>query len=175
MKKAFIIIVGVLAFMLLTVAPVYAAKAQQVSGTWGPTPGGGIIGPEKTAGGNHFDVFTNFGVYKSGPIEGTFEQTVEVAYHTGLPDFDPDVTPWPPANFTWKIERIIDATVDGKSGTLVMHLNAKGSTPPAPGTLQGTWVIISGTDELSGLRGQGTWWNIGGQTLGYEGKIHFSP
>ena len=169
------IAVAVLAFMMLLVAPVYAAKPTQVSGTWRPTSGAILIGPEHTAGGNHFDAFTNTGMYLTGPITGTFEQTVTVIIHTGEPTF----VEVPPFDFSWRIDRTIDATVDGKSGTVVMRLICKGSTvmvgTSSVTSLEGTWVIISATDELAGLHGQGTWWNIPPGRLGYEGQLHFSP
>jgi hypothetical protein len=172
MKKAtFIIAVAILAFMLLSVAPVYAEKPMQITGTWKATSGMTMIGPEHTAGGNHFDAFTNTGIYLTGPITGTFEQTVTVTFHTGEPTF----VEAPPMDFLWRIDRTIDATIGDKSGTIVMRLICKGSLTTTGTTLEGTWVIISATDELAGLHGQGTWWNIPPGKLGYEGQIHFDP
>jgi len=66
--------------------------------------------------------------------------------------------------------------VDGKSGGLVMRLHG---TQGEPGTdWFGQWVIISGTEDLANLRGQGTWGGPGFQgvpsiTIHYEGWIHF--
>ena len=98
-----------------------------------------------------------------------------MVYHFGDPNVDIEQPPLPPSKFSWKIDRTVTGTVDGKSGTFTMHLEAKGSTPVAPGAIEGTWVIISGTDGLSSLHGQGTWWNIGSAQLAYEGQIHFDP
>jgi hypothetical protein len=171
-KTAIIVAVAVLAFTLLLVAPVYATKPTQISGTWGPTSGMTLIGPEHTAGGNHFDAFTNTGKYLTGPITGTFEQTVTLTFHTGEPVFVEE----PPLGFLWRIDRTIDATVDGKSGTVVMRLLCKGTATATGTSLEGTWVIISATDGLAGLHGQGTWWNLPPtMKLGYEGQIHFDP
>jgi hypothetical protein len=172
LKKALIIpSVAILAFILLSVAPVNAGKPTQVSGTWGPTSGITIIGPEHTSGGNHFDVFINTGKYLTGPITGTFEQTVMVTFHTGEPVF----VEAPPLDFFWRIDRTIDATIGDKTGTIVMRLICKGSATTTGTALEGTWVIISATDGLAGLHGQGTWWNIPPGKLGYEGQIKFSP
>ena len=71
-------------------------------------------------------------------------------------------------------------TVDGKYGTLVIQLVGK---KPDGQDWYGQWVIISGTDELADLRGQGTWGGPGYRSdikipgdpdLWYEGKIHFN-
>ena len=145
------------------------ANGMQISGTWGPVGTAQIIGPEKTAGGNHFDAFTNLGQYLTGPITGTFTQTVTLTIHTGKPTF----VEIPPYDFSWRIYRTIDATIDGKSGMIVMSLICKGTTTSGR-TLEGTWVIMSATDGLTGLHGEGTWWNIPQNKLGYEGKLHFT-
>ena len=175
MRKVTIITVGFLALMLLAVGPVFAAKPTQIEGRWVPTSTMTIVGPEHTAGGNHFDAFTNTGRYVTGPIRGNFEQTVTVTIHTGLPTFVEE----PPFRFLWRIDRTIDATVNGQSGTVFMRLLCKGTTvivDGAPATsFEGTWVIISATDGLAGLHGQGTWWNVPGAGLAYEGQINFSP
>jgi hypothetical protein len=63
----------------------------------------------------------------------------------------------------------IEATVDGKQGTLVIEAKANTNSPHHP-----NWVIISGTGELANLHGQGTFtgsfpvWN-------YVGQVHFDP
>lgn len=159
----------------MSISAVNAKKPTEISGIWVPTSGMTFIGPEHTGGGNHFDAITNPGMYISGPIAGTFEQTVTVILHTGKPTFVEE----PPYDFSWRIDRTIQATIDGKSGTVVMRLICKGSAvlvdgSPVP-SLEGTWVIISATDGLAGLHGQGTWWNMPPMRLGYEGQIHFDP
>jgi hypothetical protein len=181
MKRA-MSLVPVLAFLILfAVAPVYATKPTQIEGKWIATSGLTFIGPEKSVGANHFDVTTNTGKYVLGPISGTFVQTINWVWHFG----DPSVMPlpenpnlWPPGEFSWKIDRtFLTCSVAGKTGTLTMHLEAKGTIDPSHSlfTLEGTWVIISGTEGLADLHGQGTWWNLAGGGLGYEGQIHFDP
>lgn len=64
----------------------------------------------------------------------------------------------------------VSATVDGKSGTLVMLLVGRAAPPGTDWT--GTWTILSGTDDLMNLRGDGTWWtaNVG---YDYSGQVEF--
>ncbi len=70
-------------------------------------------------------------------------------------------------------------TVQGKSGTLVIQLVGK---KPEGLDWYGQWMIISGTDELANLRGQGVWWGPGYEgteipgarpDIYYSGLIHF--
>jgi len=66
----------------------------------------------------------------------------------------------------------IDAKVDGKTGTIQLRFN------DVTGESVGTWVIFGGTDELSGLHGQGTWetsYDTGVPDQVFEGQIHFDP
>jgi hypothetical protein len=42
--------------------------------------------------------------------------------------------------------------------------------------MEGTWVIISGTDGLANLNGQGTWYHALGMVgSDYTGQVHFDP
>lgn len=176
-------IVLLAAFMLmLPLSAVSAAKPEQISGEWrftGPMPP--IYSDQKTAGANLFTTQWNTGEYDVGPIVGTFEQYIYMKMHFGNPKIDfetmlttPPAT-WPPYDWNWHIVRTFTGSVNGKEGTFVMYLETKGSHPGSPGTMKGTWVIISGTDELANLHGQGTWTNKATQRLSYEGKINFSP
>ena len=71
-------------------------------------------------------------------------------------------------------------TVNDESGTLVIQLVGK---KPLGEDWYGQWVIISGTEDLANLRGQGTWGGPGYRSdikipgdpdLWYEGQIHFN-
>ena len=73
-------------------------------------------------------------------------------------------------------------TVDGESGTMVIQLVGKRPMEPEPGDWYGQWVILSGTEGLANLHGQGTWGGPGFEGLEipgerpdiwYEGEIHF--
>ena len=59
----------------------------------------------------------------------------------------------------------LDVVYDGKEGTLLL----KGAV--------GNWRIISGTIELTNLRGQGkiSVINVDLMIFGYEGQVHFEP
>ncbi len=68
----------------------------------------------------------------------------------------------------------VSATVDGKSGTLIILLTANRS--PNDEAAEGTWVILSGTGDLANLHGGGT--TGPSETPGvsaYTGKIHWDP
>jgi len=83
---------------------------------------------------------------------------------------------------------LYEVTVDGKTGTLEMRVNG---WLPAGGALsdyEGDWVITSGTGELAGLHGQGTWGGVElfnseceaidtgfFASVPYSGSIHFDP
>ena len=124
--------------------------------------------------------------YVSGPIMGSFQQYLTSTSHYGDPKLakelqlkDPSL--YPETDFSWKIERTFSGTVNGKTGTLAMHLICKGYGNPAKGVtffdVEGTWVIISGTGDLTNLHGQGTWWYSRAKPyiFNYEGQIHFDP
>ena len=53
----------------------------------------------------------------------------------------------------------VEVEVGGKVGGLEM--NAIGDRPDAASDWRGTWVITSGTGDLEGLRGHGTFWGPG--------------
>jgi hypothetical protein len=64
----------------------------------------------------------------------------------------------------------IEATVDGKSGTLYLKACSKsGSGKPS------TWRIVGGTEELEGLHGQGTFTAVDLFNYNYVGQVHFDP
>ena len=68
----------------------------------------------------------------------------------------------------------IDASVDGKMGTIMLKFIDDGHNVWA-----GTWIIYGGTGQLKGLHGKGTW-VIPGMIEGvpcqvFEGQIHFDP
>jgi hypothetical protein len=68
----------------------------------------------------------------------------------------------------------VSATVDGKSGTLIILLTA--SRSPNDDAAYGTWVILSGTDDLANLHGHGTTGPSGTPGVSaYTGQIHWDP
>ena len=71
------------------------------------------------------------------------------------------------------VETLSSVTVmgDPKSGTLTIRLDF---IRDPTDTIEGTWVIISGTDELANLHGQGTVFGPLGDAS-YSGQVHFDP
>ncbi len=175
--------IATILMMLLTIMPAYATPPTPVSGEFrGTAPP--IYEIIKTAGANVFlsSAVAATGYYSSGPIVGTYEQNTDVIWHFGDPEtvknLPTDLRQWSsiPSVAIWRIERLFTGTVNGKLGTLTMVLEAKFTYPTINyPSLEGTWLIKSGTGELSNLHGQGTWCNSAGQILVYEGQIHFDP
>ncbi len=65
-----------------------------------------------------------------------------------------------------------EGEVNGKSGTLKMY--AAGSRPDVFTDWSGSWKILSGTGDLSDLRGRGPWWGPGAPGVGQWGDIYYS-
>lgn len=181
MKKILFLITVVILSISITILPAYAATPTPVSGAFiGLTYP--VYGPIKTAGANVITSLTSTGAYISGPLIGTYEDYTEVIWHFGDPEIVNTLPENPmtwrsiPSFAVWHTERTFTGTVDSKSGTLTMHLEAKFSYPTVTyPSLEGTWVIVSGTGDLGNLHGEGTWQNSPGQVLVYEGKMHFDP
>jgi hypothetical protein len=66
--------------------------------------------------------------------------------------------------------QVIDGTVDGKSGTLYIKTSVN-TRDPNPSY----WRIVSGTDDLANLHGQGTFVFIPGTGMVFTGQVHFDP
>ena len=172
----------VIAMLALPISAVSATAPMQITGKWQFT---GFLEPPYNymkAGANIFVTWHNTGMYFEGPILGTHSQTMDWIIHYGDPAIVESLPETPaPVWFTTPhdhhriIERVFEGTVNGISGTLLMHLEIKQPVPATPGSGKGTWVIISGTGGLSNLQGQGTWTNFALDILEYEGQIHFDP
>ena len=111
--------------------------------------------------GNLFMDIQGSGVF-TGDIEGTFTAGAAWVFHKiGTPDMRANA----------HIVNYVSATVMGKTGTLTFMLYAN------TGKMINNWVIYGGTGELANLHGQGTYYAVtpGGDTLAYEGQIHFDP
>jgi len=140
---------------MLSIPAVRAETSMAVSGNmlWDLTT---IQFETKVAGGNTFLTGTTV-VSVTGDIAGMAKDAWrENFYRVG------SVSLW---------DRLtVSATIDGKSGTLVMLLVGRAAPPGTCWT--GTWTILSGTDDLMNLSGEGIWWTA---DVGYDysGVIEF--
>ena len=160
MKKRIVILVAVMAVLSLVAGPVHAMPPIPAEGTFDYTF---EVLDERWADGNHFLYAMEWENWV-GDFEGTAEAVFRVEmFSSGFWNV------WLRSTFT--------GTVQDKSGTLVIQL--VGKKPAADEDWYGRWVILSGTDELANLRGQGTWggpgFNAPGPDIWYSGKIHFEP
>jgi hypothetical protein len=67
----------------------------------------------------------------------------------------------------------LTGTVLGEEGTL--EILFVGTSPGDIAYWTGTWRILSGTDDLANLHGQGTFESNDLMDIHYEGKVHFDP
>ena len=157
-KKLFVLMIVIMA--LLT-SPALAGSHSEAGGDWSY-----IVTDvdEKVAGLNTFMKTYDEGIW-TGTFDGESTEIGMVVVHpSGKTSFNGTLT--------------FDGEVDGKTGKFTMSV--VGQCCDEQGW-KGQWVILSGTDELAKLRGQGTWygWGAGGPfvwgTVEYEGTYHFEP
>jgi Protein of unknown function (DUF3224) len=95
-----------------------------------------------------------------GSIVGAGKSERSLTIHNFGPDF------WVTSQSLFEV----DASVDGKEGTLTIRALANSQISP-----DGHWTIISGTKDLANLHGQGTFSHISPVEFTYEGQVHFAP
>lgn len=153
-----------MALLAVFSVPVSAGPPENAEGLWQYLPSATLI---RVADGNTFLDITETGQW-SGTFSGeSTEEGTVVQHSSGL------------VSFKGKVSFVGD--VGDKSGTLEMRV--VGSKPDPGSEWEGTWVIISGTGDLSTLHGQGTWWGPGWSPANptkwgdiyYSGEIHFEP
>jgi hypothetical protein len=153
--SALLICVVVLLSTLLITA-VHSTPPEPASGTW--TYYNTLKTKTKEADGNTFIYGEEVGTW-TGTFEGSSFDVFTVIKH--------------PSGFvTCKGLINFDGFVGGKEGTL--DILFAGKKDLETGLWSGKWVILTGTDYLANLRGQGTWWGPS-MDLDYAGKIHFEP
>ena len=164
MRKMLLALLTVLMISLLSTlsTPAHAGPPTDVEGLWQYQP---FIEKMRFADGNTFlETFEN-GLW-SGTFSGTSTEDGKVVIHSS-------------GSWSFKGKVFFDGMVNGKSGKLTMRV--VGSRPDALTDWQGKWVILSGTGDLTTLRGQGTWWGPGAPApeqwgdIYYSGQIHFEP
>ncbi len=67
-----------------------------------------------------------------------------------------------------------EGSVLGKEGTLVIQYSGRVTST---NEIVSQWIILSGTGDLDGLKGQGVLSGVGGpgDNLQYSGNVHYSP
>jgi len=156
MKKTVWKLVTVFMVVLALSISVQAGPLTAAEGLWQYTP---YIESMKVAGGNTFLDTVEVGVW-TGTFEGDSTEDGEVVIHsTGAWSFRGTVS-------------FSQVTVDGKSGTLEMHV--VGKRPDAFTDWEGSWVITGGTGDLADLHGEGTWWGPGAPDIGLQGDIYYA-
>ncbi len=162
MKRMLLKLVTLSAILAMVSIPVLAGPPTAAEGLWLYLP---TVVSERWADGNRFVQTTEVGEW-SGTFDGVSTEVGQVVRHSsGFRSFTAIVS--------------FEGEVDGKEGTLEMSV--AGKRPDAFSDWQGRWVILSGTDELTNLRGQGIWWGPGAPApeewgdIYYSGTIHFEP
>jgi hypothetical protein len=115
----------------------------------------------RTANGNTFIDFLNTEAL-SGTFAGTSSSVISVIVH-------------PSGDFNVVHIMTFTGIVNGRSGTMIIKFEAKGTGFGYGAPVSATWVIQDGTGDLVGIHGTGTFEGhalIGGT---YSGQIHFDP
>jgi len=162
------LVICMLALLSTLSISVHATPPTPASGTWTYEP---TVEITKVADGNMFMSGDEVSTYQYGTFVGTSYDVFTAVVH--------------PSGFV-TCEGLISfsGTVgeNGESGTMVILFVGKQSAET--GLWSGQWVILSGTEGLANLHGQGTWGgpgfpnhlvNPGEPDLWYSGQIHFDP
>jgi hypothetical protein len=165
MKKIIsaVLLTLIISLMLTTfVSFANATTPETVSGTWKHgTPATTVY--EKTQAGQSDNRFWDLSVNSiwTGDIAGTQTSDSKWVLHYPLGGS---------GTINAHGSNIITATVDGKSGSLYVNIEGKKNVD---GSMDGTWVIIGGTGDLTNLHGQGTFSGVFGGDYSYTGQIHW--
>ena len=149
--------------LFLAVAAATALLAQPALATT-PTDGGGaftfhpVIESVRTADGNTFLTATAHDAF-AGSFTGPFTEPFVFVTHP---------------NGTATVQGTLTCTciVDGRAGTLTLRFEGTQAGPTAP--VDGQFVVQDATGGLAGLRGDGTFHDVG-PTGTYAVRYHFDP
>lgn len=153
MKRLLLVALTTVAVSLSAMPVLAGAPPTDALGTWDYVPDFEFT---KFAGSNSFVSGTDVGTWH-GTFEGTSYEEYVAVFHK--------------SHGTYQGLMEFVGEVDDRHGTLIIKTNGSGPLPPLDWS--GTWVIMSGTDDLANLRGQGTW-HGDLPNLTYEGKVHFT-
>jgi len=159
-KKFFVSLVLVIILSLSTITALAGPPDRDVAGTWCYLPY--VMEPE-IHGKNTFLYIEDIGAW-TGTFSGMSTDIGTTIIHGGS------------GKMNYKgIVSFDEVTVNGETGTLEMKVNGK----LHGAEWEGHWVITGSGGDLSGLKGNGTWWGpgyLGGNLCGmtyYSGQIHF--
>lgn len=162
--KRLLLILLVLCALVLGVMPAMAGSTEEVSGEWTYVPDlDGLT--FRTVGNTTFVHGTEVSMF-TGTFAGTSSDEFLVVCHQKGPESF--------RNFA-KITIEFTGEVDGRVGSLTIKARGRQSSTtcdPSDAIWYGTWVIVGGTGELTGLRGHGRWTGPSFD-LDYTGRIHF--
>jgi hypothetical protein len=153
MKKKLLVLLAMVTVLTTGVFAVQASPPEAAAGSWTYAPSSII--KVVTAGCNQFTYMIDEGTF-DGTFTGTEMEIGVVTEHCN-------------GRWSYKGNLTFTGTVNGQSGTLEMRIVGRADDFS---DWLGTWVILSGTNELENLHGQGTWYGAPGN-LEYEGNIHF--
>jgi hypothetical protein len=160
-KKISALMIGAVILSVLLMPTVLAKKHIPVDGFWSWYSSDDLVRP---AGGNfHISAIEHDEV--NGTFLGSGVGPFKMTYHPPAPAH-------PFGFYAGSGKTVFTGTVDGHSGTCVIMW--VGNTKNEGGYWDLRWKIISGTDGLANLHGQGTCWGFG-TTVKMTGKIHFDP
>ena len=170
-KRSLVSVVALMVTLLLVLStPAYAKSHITVQGTWDYQ--GEPWLDEKLADGNYFVSFADCGTWTGG-LEGDVCDAGEMVFHSSGAVF---------GKYTvWFDGKVCDESTGAclGEGTLEIHFVGQGVDEEVG--MQGTWVILSGTDGLANLQGHGTWWGWGSDgvpgtpDLFFSGQVHQAP
>ena len=151
-----------IAALLIASIPALAGPPEQAEGLWQYQP---FTLEVREAGCNTFMKTFENGLW-TGTFEGTSTEDGKVVIH---------------CSGAWSFNAIVsfEGSVAGRTGTFEMSV--VGTRPDASSDWEGMYVILSGTEELANLHGQGIWWGPGAPApevwgdIYYEGSYHFEP
>ena len=144
-KKLFVLLAVIMVLSMLSIPALAGPPDNSVEGRW--CYGDLVEGEHKISGRNEF-----YDLDDSGAWLGTFE---------GFSSDDGRVQVHPSGFILLKTTSSLEPVeVGGKTGGLEMRVNGWLPVGAALSEYEGLWVITSGTGELAGLRGQGTWGGV---------------
>ena len=171
-KRSLLLIAALMVALLLALSvPAHAKKPHiTVEGTWDYQ--GQPFFDEKWAGGNYFVSFADCGTWTGG-FEGTVCDAGDMVFHSSGSVF---------AKYTvWFDGEVRDESTGASLGEGTLEIRFVGKGLDEQVGMQGTWVILGGTGDLSNLHGHGTWWGwgsdgqVGTPDLFYSGQVHQAP